>query len=98
AIQHDRVDRAGDDLGIVNWISQNFAFSDITSSGHLSSLLHIMISSVLESFRNSRHATKGSADHFMAKRCFLTSWHRPWGASRRTCCEPGCGSQRPGYP
>ena len=80
AIQHDVVDQAGDNLGIVNRIGQNFAFRDITSSGHLSSLLHINDIIGTRKLRNSRCATKKALAYFMAKRCFLTSWHRPWGA------------------
>src|SRR5699024_2873973 len=58
AVQHDVVDKTGDYFGIVNRIGQNFAFCDITSSGHLSSLLHINDIIGTRKSRNSRCATK----------------------------------------
>ena len=40
AVQHDAVDKLGDQHGIVNGIGKNFSFGNITSSGHVASLLH----------------------------------------------------------
>ena len=51
AVQHNAVHQTGDHFGIVNRICQDIALGNVTSSRHLSSLLHRMISSVLESIK-----------------------------------------------
>ena len=51
AVQHNAVDKLGNQNGIILRIGQNLSLGNITSSGHFASLLHkIMISSVLESY------------------------------------------------
>ena len=50
-VQHNAVYQTGNELGIVQGIYQYIALSNLTSSWHFASLLHIMISLVLVSLK-----------------------------------------------